>query len=169
MADESIGSATALQTSQEGTLPGLLGFEWLRLDRHQVEGRFDVKKHHLAPTGFLHAATVVALADAAAGFGCLHCLPEGTAGFTTAELKTNFLGTCREGGVRCVSRLVHGGRTTQVWDAEVRREADDKLIALYRCTQILLRPEQGNASQIDINDSSMEHINAARHSSADLD
>jgi 1,4-dihydroxy-2-naphthoyl-CoA hydrolase len=96
------------------------------------------KKHHLAPTGFLHAATVVALADAAAGFGCQHWLPEGASGFTTAELKANFLGTCREGGVRCSARLVHGGRTTQVCDAEVTREADGKTIALFRCTQIVL-------------------------------
>jgi 1,4-dihydroxy-2-naphthoyl-CoA hydrolase len=133
------GRAVAkLHTDQEGSLPGLLGFEWLRVDAQTVEGRFDVKPHHLAPTGFLHAATVVALADAAAGFGCLHWLPEAASGFTTAELKTNFLGTCREGGVRCRARLVHGGRTTQVWDAEVTRESDGKTIALFRCTQILL-------------------------------
>ena len=81
---------------------------------------------------------MVALADAASGFGCLHALPEGATGFTTAELKANFLGTCRDGGVRCTARLVHGGRTTQVRDAEVMREADHKTIALFRCMQILL-------------------------------
>jgi uncharacterized protein (TIGR00369 family) len=138
MIDPSIGAAARLQVDQEGSLPGLLGFEWLRLEAQTVEGRLDVRKHHLAPTGFLHAATVVALADAAAGFGCLHWLPQGASGFTTAELKANFLGTCREGGVRCLAHLVHGGRTTQVWDAEVTRESDGKTIALFRCTQILL-------------------------------
>ena len=138
MTDEALRAAAKLATDQEGTLPGLLGFEWLRVEAQTVEGRFDVKRHHLAPTGFLHAATVVALADAAAGFGCLHWLPEAAFGFTTAELKSNFLGTCREGGVRCRARLVHGGRTTQVWDADVVRESDSKVIALYRCTQILL-------------------------------
>jgi 1,4-dihydroxy-2-naphthoyl-CoA hydrolase len=81
---------------------------------------------------------VVALADSASGFDCLNCLPAGASGFTTAELKANFLGTSREGGVRCTAHLVHGGRTTQVWDAVVTREADGKAIALFRCTQILL-------------------------------
>jgi 1,4-dihydroxy-2-naphthoyl-CoA hydrolase len=146
MSGSSNATISALQSSQQGTLPGLLGFEWLRPEKDTVEGRFDVKRHHLAPTGFLHAATVVALADAAAGFGCLNCLPSGASGFTTAELKTNFLGTCREGGVRCAARLVHGGRTTQVWDAEVTREADGKTIALYRCTQILLYPKGGKTT-----------------------
>lgn len=143
MHSRSPSAAAKLQADQEGSLPGLLGFEWLRVEHKTVEGRFDVRKHHLAPTGFLHAATVVALADAAAGFGCLHWLPETASGFTTAELKTNFLGTCREGGVRCRARLVHGGRTTQVWDAEVTREADGRTIALFRCTQILLYGEPG--------------------------
>jgi 1,4-dihydroxy-2-naphthoyl-CoA hydrolase len=138
MSDPSIDQAVTLRRNQQGSLPGLLGFEWLRIEGSIVEGRFDVRPHHLSPTGFLHAASVVALADSASGFGCLNCLPAGASGFTTAELKANFLGTSREGGVRCIAHLVHGGRTTQVWDAEVTREADGKTIALFRCTQILL-------------------------------
>jgi 1,4-dihydroxy-2-naphthoyl-CoA hydrolase len=92
----------------------------------------------LALNGYLHAATVVALADTACGYGCVMSLPEGASGFTTAELKANFIGTAREGGVSCDARLVHGGRTTQVWDAEVKSEAAGKAIALFRCTQIIL-------------------------------
>ena len=135
MNGHSVGAAALLQANQAGSL---LGFEWLRLQGEVVEGRSKIRKHHLAATGFLHAAIVVALADSAAGFGCLNYLPERASGFTTAELKANFLGTSREGGVRCVARLMHDGRTTQVWDAEIMRETDDKAIALFRCTQILL-------------------------------
>lgn len=123
---------------QAGTLPGLLGFEWSEARAGCVRGRLDVEQRHLAPNGYLHAATVVALADSACGFGCGISLPEGASGFTTAELKANFLGTARGGGITCDARLVHGGRTTQVWDAEVQDEASGKTIALFRCTQILL-------------------------------
>ena len=59
-------------------------------------------------------------------------------GFTTIELKTNFLATARDGALRCSARLVHGGGRTQVWDATVRREDDERVIALFRCTQFLL-------------------------------
>jgi uncharacterized protein (TIGR00369 family) len=142
MTDQAICAAARLEAEQSGSLPGLLGFEWLRLERGTIEGRFEVKSHHLSPTGFLHAASVVALADSACGFGCQHALPEGATGFTTAEPKAHFLGTSRQGGVRCIARLVHGGRTTQVWDAEVKRESDGKTIALFRCTQILLHGGQ---------------------------
>jgi uncharacterized protein (TIGR00369 family) len=94
----------------------------------------------MAPNGYLHAATVVALADTACGYGCVASLPDGATGFTTIEIKTNFLGTTREGALACEADLAHGGRTTQVWDARVIDEGTGKVIALFRCTQMLLYP-----------------------------
>ena len=130
-----------LRDKEKGTLTDLLGIQWVEVAPNFVRGRFDVRKQHLAPIGYLHAASIVALADTACGFGCLMSLPEGASGFTTVEIKANFLGTVREGGVSCQARLVHGGRTTQVWDAEVKNEITDKKIALFRCTQFLLYGE----------------------------
>ena len=62
---------------------------------------------------------MIALADTACGYGCILSLPEGATGFTTIELKANFVRTAREGTIGCEARLVHGGRTTQLWDATV--------------------------------------------------
>ena len=135
--------AAAFSERQVGSLPDHLGLEWSEVKTGHVRGRFEVKPHHMAPNGFLHAASVVALADSACGYGCVRSLPEGAAGFTTIELKTNFLGTARGGAVECEARLVHGGRTTQVWDAEVRAEGSDRPIALFRCTQMVLYPRAG--------------------------
>jgi len=131
-------TAAAFRVEQVGSLPDFLGFDWLDAKPGFVRGRFEVGKQHLAPTGYLHAGTVVAFADTACGFGCRTSLPEGASGFTTAELKANFLGTAREGGVLCEAHLVHAGRTTQVWDAVVRSEVSGKTMALFRCTQIVL-------------------------------
>jgi 1,4-dihydroxy-2-naphthoyl-CoA hydrolase len=125
---------------QQGYLPGALGMEWETVQRGLVRGRFTVAKHHMAPNGFLHAASVITLADSACGYGSAVSLPEGASGFTTIELKSNFLGTAREGVVACEARIVHGGRTTQLWDAEVRHQDTGKLIALFRCTQSVLWP-----------------------------
>ena len=98
-----------------------------------------LREEFTAPNDFLHAATVVALADSCCGMGCAVSLPEGATGFTTIELKTNFVRTARPGdALRCVAQLVHGGRKTQVWDAIVRRESDDGDVALFRCTQFLI-------------------------------
>ncbi len=127
-----------LTERQKGFLPDHLGLEWLEARPGYIKGRFEVKPHHLAPNTFLHAASVIALADSACGYGCVISRPEGALNFTTIELKSNFLGTTREGGVSVEASLVHGGRTTQVWDAVVRAEATGKIIALFRCTQMLL-------------------------------
>jgi 1,4-dihydroxy-2-naphthoyl-CoA hydrolase len=129
-----------------GTLPGLLGVEVAAVEDGRVALRLPVRSDLLAPNGYLHAGTVVALADTACGYGCFASLPEGGTGFTTIELKTNFLGTAREGTLECEATRVHGGRTTQVWDATVRDESGKRL-ALFRCTQLILY-EAGDRGRI---------------------
>ncbi len=123
-----------------GTLPGLIGIEVLEAEKDRLASRLALREELMAPNGFLHAATVVALADTSCGYGTFVSLPEGAEGFTTVELKSNFLGTKRSGAIRCEARLAHGGRTTQVWDAKVSGEDDGKPIALFRCTQLILYP-----------------------------
>ena len=130
-----------LTERQKGHLPDHLGLEWLEARSGRVRGRFEVKAHHMAPNGFLHAASIIALADSACGYGSFISLPSGGVGFTTIELKCNFLGTARDGAVAVDANLIHGGRTTQVWDAVVTNEADGKTIALFRCTQMVLYPK----------------------------
>ena len=121
-----------------GYLPGLLGVQIVTVSKEFVESRMAVRREVMAPNGFLHAASVVALADTSCGYGCLATLPEGAKGFTTIELKSNFLGTARDGHIACRATPVHLGRTTQVWDAVVTNEASGAKIALFRCTQMVL-------------------------------
>ena len=123
-----------------GTLPGLIGLEITQAEKGKLASRLELRNELLAPNGYLHAATVVALADTSCGYGTFVNLPEGAEGFTTIELKSNFLGTRRDGVIRCDATLAHGGRTTQVWDATVAEEESGKPIALFRCTQMILYP-----------------------------
>lgn len=123
-----------------GKLPGLVGLEILAAEEGAIHSRLELRGELMAPNGYLHAATVVALADTSCGYGCFVTLPEGAEGFTTIELKSNFLGTKREGVIECEAKLAHGGRTTQVWDATVTDEESGRPIALFRCTQMILYP-----------------------------
>lgn len=125
-----------------GRLPGLIGFTPLVLAENRVEAELAVRPDLLAPNGYLHAATVVALADTACGYGCRAHLPDGASGFTTIELKTNFIGTALDGTIHCVATAAHMGATTQVWDATVTRRGDGRTIALFRCTQMILYPKR---------------------------
>jgi 1,4-dihydroxy-2-naphthoyl-CoA hydrolase len=123
-----------------GRLPGLIGLDVLEAGEGRLATRLELRDELLAPNGYLHAATIVALADTSCGYGTFVSLPEGAEGFTTIELKTNFLGTILAGVITCEARLAHGGRTTQVWDATVADDDSGKPLALFRCTQLILYP-----------------------------
>jgi 1,4-dihydroxy-2-naphthoyl-CoA hydrolase len=129
----------ALNRRGIGFLPELVGFKVMAVEQGMLVAEMEVRRDLLAPNGFLHAATIVALADTSCGYGCIAHLPKGAENFTTVELKTNFLGTARDGMLACIARPAHLGNTTQVWDATVSRHADGKTIALFRCTQLILR------------------------------
>ena len=120
-------------------LPGHLGIEFLSAEPDEFRARMRVERRICSPNGYLHAGAVVTFADTCCGYATVRNLPEDAEGFTTVELKSNFLGTTLEGDVLCVARPAHKGRTTQVWDAEVRAEKTGKTIALSRCTQMILR------------------------------
>ena len=123
-----------------GKLPGLIGVELLSVEEGLLVAEVKIRPELLAPNGYLHAATVVALADTMCGFGCISHLPDGASGFTTIELKTNHLGTALDGTIYTEARPVHLGRSTQVWDAIVKHRETSKTIALFRCTQMVLWP-----------------------------
>ncbi len=128
-----------LNARSKGYLPGLMGIQFLTLEPGRLTSRLVIRPELLAPNGYLHAAAVIALADTACGYGTITDLPDGANNFTTIELKTNFLGTARDGVIGCTATRLHSGRTTQVWDAEVKDERG-KTMALFRCTQLILYP-----------------------------
>lgn len=104
----------AMNRRGDGRLPGLLGFRVTAIEEGLLAVELDVRSDLLAPKGFLHAATVVALADTACGYGTIAHLPQGADNFTTVELKANFFGTARDGTIMVKARPVHLGNSTQV-------------------------------------------------------
>lgn len=124
----------------EGTLPHHLGITVTRAARDGFEGYFDIRRHHHAPNGFLHAGSLVTLADSLCGYSTLANLRQGASGFTTIELKSNFFDTLLEGRVLAKTTPIHVGGATQVWDCELT-SPDGKRLALFRCTQMVLKPK----------------------------
>ena len=122
-------------------LPGYLGMEFTCVEGTALVAQLPVKPELLAPNGFLHAGSVISLADTVAGVSCMFNLPEGASSFTTIETKSNHFGTAREGVIEAAGKPVHMGRTTQVWDVTVTDQGSGKTIALFRCTQMILYPK----------------------------
>jgi 1,4-dihydroxy-2-naphthoyl-CoA hydrolase len=126
----------------KGSLTDHLGIIFTSIEKGKVTAELPIRPFLLAPNSYLHAGSVITLADSAAGFGCMVSLPDGATGFTTIELKSNHLGTAREGTIYCTATIAHGGKSTQVWDAVVKNKATDQVIAMFRCTQMILYPKQ---------------------------
>jgi 1,4-dihydroxy-2-naphthoyl-CoA hydrolase len=133
-------SVEALNRANKGKLPGHLGLEITLVEPGRVTGRFMVRQDLVSHTGYLLAGVVLSIADILCAYGVSTTWPEGASGFTTAEVKCNFMGTLLEGAGMVSATLLHGGRTTQVWDAAFTDEASGRLLAAFRCTQIILYP-----------------------------
>ena len=138
--DHSVTDLQELNQRGQGMLPGHLGIVFTEASADCIKAHLPVAQHVMAPNGYLHAGSVVTLADTACGYGCRMHLPPTASGFTTVELKSNHLGTARDGHIDCVAKPVHLGRTTQVWDAVVTHRESGKTVALFRCTQMVLYP-----------------------------
>ena len=131
-----------LNEKGKGFLPEFMGVEILELKENFLTSRLSIKPYHVAPNGYLHAATIITLADTTCGYASFAHLPEGAESLTTIELKSNHLGTTTKGAICCTATAQHLGKTTQVWDAVVTDEATGKKIALFRCTQMILYPKK---------------------------
>lgn len=135
-------NADLFNNDPNDSLPKHLGIEAVEIRSGYSQLRLPLVSSLFALNGFLHAGSVVTLADTAAGTGCMASLPEAAESFTTIELKSNFTGTSRSGAVVATAKLLHGGRQTQVWDAVVTDEESGKPIAHFRCTQMILYPRK---------------------------
>ena len=125
---------------------GYLGMEFLKVEDDEVIARIVLQQHHFGWNGYLHAGTIFSLADSCAGYGCVRSLPEGAAGFTTIETKTNFLSTVRQGSIQAIAIPLHRGKSTQVWDTSVSSTENGQLLSCYRCTQMVLWPKTDTGS-----------------------
>ena len=134
-------TAESLHRRQADCLPGRFGLVVTRIAEGRVDAEVTLEPWMMAPNGYLHAASVLLLADTSAGYASFAHLPEKAKNFTTIELKSNFFGSAWEGTLVCVARPLHQGRSTQVWDAVVTPEGGGKPIAQFRCTQMVLWPK----------------------------
>ena len=117
MTAQAVHTTESFNRLSQGTLPEHMGIRIVSVQGTEIVAEMPVAPHLLAPNGYLHAGSVVTLADTTAGYGCIANLPQGASGFTTIELKSNHVSTAREGVIFCVATPVHTGKTTQVWYA----------------------------------------------------
>jgi uncharacterized protein (TIGR00369 family) len=117
----------------------LMGVKVLEASPEKIVGELTVRDDLCTAGGILHGGAAMAFADSLGAIGAFLSLPEGAAGTTTIESKTNFLGAAKAGvTVRAETTPIHRGKRTSVW--QTRITAADKPVALVIQTQMALFP-----------------------------
>jgi len=126
-----------LQEQTEGLLPGTLGIEFLEANPERVSAALTVRPEVCTIGGVLHGGAIMAFADTLGAVATLLNLSD-SGRTTTIESKTNFLGAA-PAGTRVIAECtpIHRGRTTMVWQTQVKSEAG-KLLAMVIQTQLVL-------------------------------
>jgi uncharacterized protein (TIGR00369 family) len=116
----------------------LMGVRVVEATPTVVRGELEVRADLCTAGGILHGGAIMAFADALGAIGAFLTLPEGAAGTTTIESKTNFLAAAPQGTlVTGEATAVSVGRRLSVWQTHIRR-ADGKSVALVTQTQMVL-------------------------------
>ena len=134
-----------LQTLLEPLFPGLMGVRLLELTAERVTAEMPVRPALCTVGGILHGGAYMAFADTLGAVGTLLNLPHGR-GTTTTDSSTKFIGPAKVGStVRAESVALHRGRTTMVWQTQIRN-AEGRLCAVVTQTQLVLEPKAERAA-----------------------
>lgn len=135
-------------TADEGTeflhstmpLCKTLGIRQLSASKDEIKLSLDWSDALCTSGGLLHGGALMALADSAGGYCAFLNLPEGAAGTSTIESKTNFLGAVRRGSITATATPLHVGSTVIVVETELRDDRG-KLVGKVTQSQAVLRPK----------------------------
>jgi 1,4-dihydroxy-2-naphthoyl-CoA hydrolase len=116
-------------------LSALLGARVVEDSPQAIVLELDWREDLCTAGGVLHGGALMALADTGGAVCAFLNLPEGSAGTTTIESKTNLLAAVRGGTVTATSTPLHAGRTVIVVETELRT---DRLVAKTIQTQAVL-------------------------------
>lgn len=128
------------RTFSRETLVETLGIRVTEASPDRVVAEMEVTPKVHQPFGFLHGGASVALAETVASIGAYLAAPEGHTSFGL-EINANHLRSMQSGKVRAVATPFHKGRTTHVWNIEIRDE-QDRLVCVSRCTLAIVPAER---------------------------
>jgi uncharacterized protein (TIGR00369 family) len=120
----------------------LLGIRLASASRDRVTAEMTIRDELCTRPAVAHGGAIMAFADTLGAYATILNLPDGAAGTTTLESKTNFLGPAPAGSIlvgECTP--VHRGRRTMVWQTRMTLQGG-KAVALVTQTQMILEPRR---------------------------
>jgi len=131
----SVAELTAISVN---TATAHLGIEFLEVGDDFIRARVPVDSRTQQPYGLLHGGVSVVLAETLGSCGAAYAAPEGHRA-VGLDINANHIKGTTSGWVTGVARPVHIGRTTQVWQIDLRNDAGE-LTCASRITMAVLAP-----------------------------
>ena len=127
----------ALNSWSPNTLAGTLGIEFTSIGEDYVEARMPVDHRTHQPFGLLHGGASVALAETLGSVAATMCIDPAKQFCVGLEVNANHLRSAREGFVKGVTKPIHIGKKTQVWEIRISTMEGD-LVCISRITMAVL-------------------------------
>jgi 1,4-dihydroxy-2-naphthoyl-CoA hydrolase len=128
-----MSTAQTLNTMNQNNMIGLLEIEILEATVDRVVATMPVQAKVHQPFGLLHGGASVALAETVASLGAYLNVMDSGMGAVGLEINANHLRGKRDGIVTATATPIHRGRSTHVWQVEIRDE-EGKMVCVSRCT-----------------------------------
>lgn len=132
-------SVDILTSISANTVTSFLGIEFLEVGDDFLKARVPVNERTRQPYGLLHGGVSVVLAETLGSCGAAFTAPEGWLA-VGLDINANHLRGTTQGWVTGTARPIHIGRSTQVWQIDLRNEADE-LTCVSRITMAMLAPK----------------------------
>jgi 1,4-dihydroxy-2-naphthoyl-CoA hydrolase len=122
----------------KNTLVEHLDIEFIEVTPTAVIARMPVHPPTQQPMGYLHGGASLALAETVGSAGSLFLIDPAKYNVFGMQVSANHISSIKEGFVIAKATIIHKGRTTHVWDIEIKDEGD-KLISVARVTNAIVR------------------------------
>lgn len=125
-----------VEKMSEGTLLEALGIEITTLENGMVKGKMPVDNRTVQPFNILHGGASVAFAETLGSLGSYLILKDSDKYAVGLDINANHVRAEQSGFVYGEANLIHGGRSTHIWDIKITNE-QEKLVCTSRLTMIV--------------------------------
>ena len=122
----------------KGTMGEHIGIEWTEIGEDFIKARMPVDHRTRQPYGLLHGGASVALAETLGSVAAAMVIDSSKYYCVGLEINANHVRSARDGFVTGITKPIHIGASTHVWDIKIYDERE-KLVCVSRITVAILK------------------------------
>lgn len=126
-----------LNSFSQNTLSALIGIQFTQIGEDFLEATMPVDARTHQPMGLLHGGASVVLAETLGSVAAMLCVDDTKQYCVGLEINANHLKGVKSGMVTGVTKSIHIGKKTQVWEIRIANEQKD-LVCVSRITMAVI-------------------------------